>query len=140
MKYTRYMIAASAPQLDAKVAKRFGHAGYYLVIDPETMEFETVADSVEGQPSQSIHRFESKGVSGIIVGNIGPNAFDKVRGMGWEVYSCIGMIIRDAVEKVHKGEIKPLEAPTMKVSVHEGRTHGGGGGKGQGGRQGGTFY
>jgi len=137
MNHHKYLVAASAPDMDAKIAKRFGHAEYHLIVDPETLEFESATGSGEDQPSQGVYRFRDKGINKVIVGNIGPGAYNQVKAVGLEIFSCIGMTVRDAVDKVHKGEVRPLDAPTMKVSIHEGMKNGIGGGRGQGKKHGG---
>jgi len=36
----KYLVASSGNTLDSKVSGRFGHSNYFLVVDPQTMEFE----------------------------------------------------------------------------------------------------
>ncbi|MDP8240332.1 MAG: NifB/NifX family molybdenum-iron cluster-binding protein [Candidatus Hatepunaea meridiana] len=117
----RYLIAALTPDLDAKVHRRFGGAEYYIVIDSELTELSFITGKGEDQPTHGIGRFLHMGIERVIVGNIGPNAFRQIRQVGWSMYSCHGMTVREAVEKVENGSIPPLKAPTMKVSVHSDR-------------------
>lgn len=124
-----YLIAASAPSLDAKISKRFGHAPFYLILDPVSLDFETIKGPRENDPSYDIRRFAGKGVDRVILGNIGPQAFNSLVGAGWSVYSCIGLSVREAVEKVRDGNVSALKAPTMKRSIQTG--HQGTGGKGR---------
>ena len=35
----KYLVASSGDTLDSKVSGRFGHSSYFLIIDPQTMEF-----------------------------------------------------------------------------------------------------
>jgi len=35
-------VSASSPELDSSVDPRFGRCPYFLIVDPETMEFEAV--------------------------------------------------------------------------------------------------
>ncbi|MDP8228052.1 MAG: NifB/NifX family molybdenum-iron cluster-binding protein [Candidatus Electryoneaceae bacterium] len=130
------LVTATVPNLDAKVHKRFGGAEYYLIVDPETMEFTVIEGKGEDHPSHGISRFINHGIGSVIAGNIGPNAFDDLMKAGWSAYSCHGMVVREAVEKVKNGEVSPLTKPTMRVSVHSARGVGGGhhtgGGRGSG--------
>ena len=122
----RYLIAATAPNLEAKIAKRFGHAPYFLVLDPETHRFEAIKGPDEKEPSYGISRFTGKDIERVILGNIGPHAFRDLITAGWEIYACIGMSVKDAVDKVRKGEVAPLRAPTMKHSIRPGLSGTGG--------------
>jgi len=36
-------ISVTAPNLDAEVDPRFGRCPYFVIVDPETMQFEAVA-------------------------------------------------------------------------------------------------
>ena len=117
----KYLVAASGVSLDAKISKRFGHATYYLVVDPDTFEFETKTGAGENEPSLGIGRFLDYDIKAVIVGNIGPGAFQDVSNAGWSVYSCLGLTVREAVEKVRNGLVPTLTAPTMKRSIHAGR-------------------
>jgi len=116
----KYLIAASAPSLDAKIAKRFGHAPFYLILDPETYDFAAIAGPGEDEPSYKIGRFTGRGVDRVILGNVGPQAFNSLVSAGWSVYSCIGLSVKDAVDRVHKDIVPVLEAPTMKRSIQSG--------------------
>lgn len=123
----RYLVAATAGDLNAGIHKRFGHADFFLIVDPETFKFTVWKGTGHEEPRHGIGRFENEGIERVIVGNIGPEAFKDVQAVGWEVYLCRGMTVREAVEKIHSGQISPLKGPTMKQSIHEGRNlHGGG--------------
>ncbi|MDP8206901.1 MAG: NifB/NifX family molybdenum-iron cluster-binding protein [Candidatus Electryonea clarkiae] len=128
----KYLIAASAADSDAKIAKRFGHAEYYLTVDSEIMEFTVSPGFGEDQPFHGANRFTGSGIQRVIVGNVGPSAFRDLINAGLSVYSCHGITVLEAVKKVHSGLVAPLEAPTMRRSVHEG-----GHGQGRTGRGGG---
>lgn len=136
----KYLIAASAPSLDAKIAKRFGHAPYYLLLDPETYDFVAIEGPGSDAPSYRIGRFAGKGVDRVLLGNVGPQAFNSLASAGWSVYSCIGVSVREAVDRVRNGAVPILEAPTMKRSIRSGP--GGTGGRREGGiasRKGGNW-
>ena len=117
----KYLVAASDADLNSKISKRFGHASYYLVADPNTLEFEVHKGAGEDEPSHGIGRFLNYDIKAVIVGNIGPGAFQDVSSAGWTVYSCLGLTVSEAVEKVRNGLVSALTAPTMKRSIHAGQ-------------------
>lgn len=117
----KYLIASSGPDLQAQIAKRFGHAEYFIVLDSETMEYRSLPGVGHDEPAHGIGRFRSQGVERVILGNIGPEAFQDLKQAGWTPYLCRKMTVREAVEKVESGEVSPLESPTAKRSIHSGR-------------------
>ena len=116
----KYLVAASENNLDAKVSKRFGHAEYFLIVDPVSLEFDYKPGVGHDEPSHGIGRFSGYNIKAVIVNNIGPGAFENVCDAGWQVYSCPGSTIREAVEKVRNNQVPALTAPTMKKSIHTG--------------------
>ncbi len=138
----KYLVAATAADLDAKISKRFGHAGYFLIIEQETLDFTTISGIGEESSFHGIGNLAAQGIERVIVGNVGPAVFNDMINAGWSVYSCHNLTVREAVEQVHSGLISPLNAPTMKRSVREGGQGqiggghmGGGRGSGQGRRR-----
>ena len=116
----KLLIAAESAGLDAKIAKRFGHAPCYLILDTGQLDFTVVDGPAEDEPSYDFNRFAGKNIDGVILGNIGPQAFMNLQNLGWSIYSCIGSTVREAVQKVCDKEVDSLTDPTMKVSVHSG--------------------
>jgi predicted Fe-Mo cluster-binding NifX family protein len=132
----KYLVAATAADLGAQVHKRFGHADAFLVVDPETLEYTTFPGVGHEEPHHGIGRFRKEDIGRVIVGNIGPGAFEDVQEAGWEVYVCRSMSVREAIERVHSGEIPPVQGPTMKHSVREGHDHDTGGQHSSGSKRG----
>lgn len=129
----KYLVASSGDTLDSKVSGRFGHSGYFLVIDPQTMEFKVFPGISNDEYMQGIGRFVNLGIKKVIVGNIGPAAYNEVISAGCIVYLCRNMSVREAIKKVEDGEISLLKEPTLKKSIHSARKAGGGyGGRGEG--------
>ncbi|MDP8240210.1 MAG: NifB/NifX family molybdenum-iron cluster-binding protein [Candidatus Hatepunaea meridiana] len=113
----KYLVAANSADLNAKIAKLFGYAPYYLIVDTETMEYLTVQGIGHDEPSHGMSRFANLDIKHAIVGNIGPAAFKDLISIGWSVFSCHGMTVMEALEKVRSDMIPHLEKPTMKVSI-----------------------
>lgn len=136
----RYLIASSGADLNAKVSNRFGHAEYFIVLDSETGQFEAVPGVGHDEAAHGIDRFKKQNIEKVIVGNIGPGAFQDLKDHGWTAYLCRNMTINQAVEQVEKGAIPALEESTLKKSIHSARDahgrhheHGQGRGHGEGG-------
>lgn len=115
----KYLVAANGSGLDAKVSARFGHAAYYLIVEPETMEFAALPGVGEDEPSPPVGQFVTEGLSSVITANIGPGAYADIAASGLRAYICRGMTVREAVEKVRSGEMAPAPKPTMERSIQE---------------------
>jgi len=119
----KYLIASSGNTLDSKVSGRFGHSGYFLIVDPVTMDCEAF-EGVTTYEDQDIERFINPSVKKVIVGNIGPGAFNELTSYGCKIYLCRNMPVPEAIRKVKDGEIKSLKEPTLKSSIHSARKTG----------------
>jgi predicted Fe-Mo cluster-binding NifX family protein len=129
----KYLVASSGDTLDSKVSGRFGHSAYFLIIDPQTMEFKIFPGIGKDEYMQGIGKFVNLGIKKVITGNIGPSAYSEAISSGCKVYLCRNMPVREAIKKVENGDIPVLEEPTLKESIHAARKAGGGyGGRGEG--------
>lgn len=117
----KYLIATDGTDLEAKIAKRFGHSAYFMVVDPESEEFEVFAGVGHDEPAHGIGRFQDSGIERVILGNVGPEAFKDLQNAGWPAFLCRNMTVREALEKVKNGELEPLSEPTAKRSIHSAR-------------------
>jgi len=130
----KYLVASSGETLDSKVSGRFGHSGYFLIIDPLTMEYEAFT-GVGKDEDQNIGKFITPAIKKVIVGNIGPSSFSEVVSHGCNVYLCRNMHVNEAVRKVINNEVPILKEPTIKESIYSARKAGNdddGGGRGEG--------
>jgi predicted Fe-Mo cluster-binding NifX family protein len=129
----KYLVASSGDTLDSKVSGRFGHSPYFLVINPQTMEFKVFQGIGKDEYMQGIGKYVNMGIKNVIVGNIGPSAYNEVTASGCSVYICRNMPVREAIKKVENGDVPELKEPTIKESIHSARKAGGGrGGRGEG--------
>jgi len=115
------LVASSGDTLDAKVSGRFGHAVYFLLVDPLTMEFKAFPGIQADESGLNIKQFITRDIKKVIVGNIGPSSFDEMVSSGCTLYLCRNMPVHQAVEKVRNGDVEPLKYPTLKDSIHSAR-------------------
>ena len=135
----RYLVAAEGTTLDARVARRFGHAAAHLLVDADDGSVAVTTGDVEAMPRHGLARFAEAGVVGLITGNIGPHAWEDVQALGWPVYIVRGKTVAEAVRAVAAGEVPPADGPSVKKSMDghrhhhgPGRGHGSGHGPGRG--------
>ena len=130
----KYLVASAGNTPDSKVSGRFGHSGFFLIIDPLTMEYEAFR-GCEKDEDQNIGKFITPAIEKVIVGNIGPSLYREVLSYGCKVYLCRNMPVNEAVKKVMNDEVPILKEPTIKESIHSARKAGnydGDGGRGEG--------
>lgn len=75
---SKIFVTAQGKDLEADIDPRFGRAEYFLVVDPETMDFEVLENPnknvVQGGGIQSAQLAAEKNASVVITGQCGPNA------------------------------------------------------------------
>lgn len=144
-------VSSSGQDLNSLVDPRFGRSPYFLVVDPETMEFETLSNpnlsAMHGAGIQTAQMIAGKGVTIVLTGNCGPNAFQTLSAVGIKVIVGVTGKVKDALERYKKGELKPSSQASVPghfgiggVGPAAGTTPGmgtfPGGGRGMGGDRG----
>jgi predicted Fe-Mo cluster-binding NifX family protein len=118
--------------LDSTIAKRFGHAAFYLLyniednlpnaVRNEVLEHETHED--EDHAHGILSQFLQQGIKNYIVGNIGPFAFERLQSGGARIYLARNMQAAEAIEHFRKEELQELNQPTAAKSIcHHAHKH-----------------
>ena len=127
-------ISATGPTLDAEVDPRFGRCQYFIIVDPETMEFEAVENTSAmasgGAGISTGQMIASKGVEAVLTGNCGPNAYQVLSAAGLQVITGVSGRISDAIQAYKSGQFQTTSRPT--VDAHFGMGGGMGMGRGMG--------
>ncbi len=121
-------VTASQPDLSGNVDPRFGRAAFFLIVNPDTMEFEAAenphAASPHGAGIQAAQFVSGKGVKALMTGSCGPNAFQTLQAAGVEVFIGISGTVKSAVEQYRTGNIQ--KSTQANVSSHFGMGAGSG--------------
>jgi predicted Fe-Mo cluster-binding NifX family protein len=127
-------VTSTGPTLDDSVEARFGRCAFFLIIDSETLEIEPVENPNialgGGAGIQSAQLMANKGVSVVLTGNCGPNAFRTFGAAGIQVITGVSGQVRQAVTQYKSGQLAVSTDPS--VESHFGM----GGGLGTGGSMG----
>ena len=106
-----------AKLLKSKIAKRFGHANYYLIYDSESKKIDSRVNSGHDEEHSGLVDLTNEGVENFIVGNIGPNAFRVLNHKNTKVYLARKTIAEEALNKFFNNELEELTSPTLKRSI-----------------------
>jgi len=146
-------VTSTGSNLDARVDPRFGRCQYFMIVDPDTMEFEAISNEGIGASSgagiQAAQTVANRGVDALISGNVGPNAFQTLTAAGVRVLTDASGTIKDAIEMYRTGRLSetggatvpghagmPTSAPETFVGGGAGMGQSGGRGMGRGGGRG----
>jgi len=126
-------ITATGADLNAQLDPRFGRTQYFIIVDPETMAFETIENTgvgaSHGAGIQAGQLMSSKDVSAVITGSVGPNAFQTLTAAGIQIFQSPKGTVKQAVEAYKNGQLQPI---TRFGPAHAGMGMGGGMGAGRG--------
>jgi len=129
-------ISAMDSTLDAEVDPRFGRCQYFIIIDPDTMQFEAVDNSSAmasgGAGISTGQMIASKGVQAVLTGNCGPNAYQVLSGAGIQVITGASGRVKDAIQVYKSGKFQASSQPNVPDHFGMGGGMGKGGGMGRG--------
>ncbi|MDD4357604.1 MAG: NifB/NifX family molybdenum-iron cluster-binding protein [Smithellaceae bacterium] len=130
-------VTSVGPTLDDLIETRFGRCAFFLIIDPDTLDFEAIQNPNialgGGAGIQSAQLLANKNAEVVLTGNCGPNAFQTFGAAGVRVITGVTGSVRQAVELYKSGALASASGPN--VQSHFGT--GGGMGRGMGGGRGG---
>jgi len=115
-------ITAKGNTLDSEVDSRFGRCSHFLIVDTDTMNFESISNESAmasgGAGIQAAQTVAKSGVDAVVTGNMGPNAFQTLSAAGIKVFIGADGTIKESIEKYNKGELEETKAPN--VGSHSG--------------------
>jgi predicted Fe-Mo cluster-binding NifX family protein len=111
-------VTATASSLDAQIDPRFGRCPYFVIVDSETMKFEAISNIASGAMGgagiQAAQAVSSRGVTVLITGNVGPNAFQTLSAAGIKIVTGALGTVREVIERYKRGELKETNTPTVR--------------------------
>jgi predicted Fe-Mo cluster-binding NifX family protein len=131
-------ISSMGTDLNAQVDPRFGRCQYFIIVDPDTMEFEAVENpninAMGGAGIQSGQMMAEKGVQAILTGNVGPNAFQTLSAAGVQVITGVTGKVKDVIQQFKSGQLQSVSEATVPnhFGIGGGGVPGAGMGRGMG--------
>lgn len=130
-------VSAMGTTLDAEIDPRFGRCQYFIIVDPETMQFQALENSGVmaggGAGISTAQTIAGKGIEAVLTGNCGPNAYQVLSAAGIKVVTGVSGKVQDAIQDYRAGKLKASSQPN--VAGHFGMGGGMGRGRGMGWRQ-----
>lgn len=111
-------ISANGQSLEAQVDPRFGRAPYFLLVNPETMEFEVVPNqpgmqAPQGAGIQAAALVARCHPAAILTGHCGPRAFQTLQTAGIQVILGVEGPVREALQNYRAGKLKSASGPNV---------------------------
>ncbi|MCD6185108.1 MAG: NifB/NifX family molybdenum-iron cluster-binding protein [Deltaproteobacteria bacterium] len=151
-------VSSTGDNLDSQVDSRFGRSAYFLIVETDTMNYETIKNENTGLSSgagiQTASLVASQGITAVLTGNCGPKAAQVLTQGGIEIIPGQSGSVRAVVENYIKGNavskteafvpeksgfdrVSPIKGAEASQTIGGGRGMSGGGrGMGGGGGQG----
>lgn len=111
-------VSVEKPDLDARVDPRFGRARYFIIVDPQSMAWKSLENSMsmelaQGAGIQAAQNLLKESPDVVLTGNCGPKAFKVLEARGISV--CVGVqgTAREAVRAYLEGRYKPASGPNV---------------------------
>lgn len=110
-------ISSNGPGKDSSVDQRFGRCPYFIIVDTEKMEYESIenehTNKSHGVGPQVVQTLSNMDVDAVITGNVGPNAYRTLDSASIEVYEGSGKV-SETVEELKEGKLSKLEGKTVQ--------------------------
>ncbi len=110
-------VTATGNTLDSSVDPRFGRCPNFLIVETDDLSFEVVDNpnvSLGGGAGiQSAQFMADRGVTHVLTGNCGPNAYKTLSAAGVAVIVGCSGPVRQAVEQFKAGRLSPVEEPNV---------------------------
>ena len=112
-------VTSSGQTLDSQVDPRFGRAAYFIVVDTERMEFNSVNNqnvaAAGGAGISSAKTVIDAGAEAVLTGNCGPNAQRTLSAAGVKLYTAVSGTVSEAIELYKSGKLAEAAGPNVQA-------------------------
>jgi len=110
-------VSANSPDLNADVDPRFGRCQYFIIVDPDTLDFEVITNSggmgSGGAGIATAQLIAGKGLEAVLTGNCGPNAYQVLSTAGIKVVTGVSGKVKDAIQSYKSGRLQASSQPNV---------------------------
>jgi predicted Fe-Mo cluster-binding NifX family protein len=113
----KILITTVSPNIESEVDPRFGRGAYFLIVDPETFEWQAAPNPAISAPGgagiQAAQFVVDHQCGAVISGDFGPNAYDALKAAGVPMYLFgSSSTVKDVIERFMAGQLEPIGAPS----------------------------
>ena len=110
-------VSAIGSSIDTEIDPRFGRSRYFIVVDPDTMQFEaldnTGAMARDGAGVFTAQMICDKDIEVVLTGNCGPNAFQVLSAAEVKVVTGISGNVKNAIQIFLSGKQQVASQPNV---------------------------
>jgi len=118
MDLMKVAVTAGEPSLDAAVDPRFGRCACFLIVETDDLTFEAVENPNVmlggGAGIQSAQLMSEKGVTFVLTGNCGPNAYRTLAAAGIEIITGCSGPVREVVAQFQADGLSATAGPNVE--------------------------
>ncbi len=113
----KIMFATDNETMNSKIAKRFGHASFYLIYDTDNSSLDIRENHGHSHDHSELAELMNENIKHFVVGNIGPHAFEILKRGNAKIYLARKMTAKEALELLKNDSLEVLEQSTLKRSI-----------------------
>jgi predicted Fe-Mo cluster-binding NifX family protein/DNA-binding HxlR family transcriptional regulator len=114
-KNMRIVIPSEGNHLEAATSSVFGRSPEFIIVDPETLEFEVMdnpaVSASGGAGVQAAQTLLQKNINAVIAPNLGPNAFRVFQTAGLKAYYLQSGTVQQNIDAFKAGNLPPIDIP-----------------------------
>jgi predicted Fe-Mo cluster-binding NifX family protein len=113
----KIILTTTSTSIDSNLDSRFGRGAYFLVVDPDTLEWQAHPNPGVGAPggagTLAAQFVANQHAEAVISGDFGPNAYGALQAAGVAMYLFgASTTVREAIERFKAGQLERVGAPT----------------------------
>lgn len=111
-------ISAAKKSLDAPVETLFGRSRFFILADPDTLEWESLDNlpnlsSLEQVGAMTAKSLIRRNIQTIMTGKCGSKSFAELKSAGVQVILETHGTVRQALDSLIRGEVSPATGPNV---------------------------
>lgn len=118
----KIIVTATENNLDAPVDPRFGRCQYFIIVNPETLDYNAQENdqknAIGGAGVQAAQTVANAQVDAVVTGSVGPNAFETLKAANVKIFTGATGTVKDAIEAFVQGSLQETDMST--VGPHHG--------------------
>lgn len=115
----KIILTTTSPSIDSNLDSRFGRGAYFLVVDPDILEWQAHPNPGVGAPggagTLAAQFVANQHAETVISGDFGPNAYGALQAAGVAMYLFgASTTVREAIERFKAGQLERVGAPNSQ--------------------------